>query len=148
MLRILFLALFLAGCATNGALPYGNLLNNPTAKALNHAIAADTVKKLVALYPPAGTTIDLKQATTDNYGGSLIGLLREKGYAILEYTPMTDESAKENINSSISLNYIIDQVPSMALYRATLFINGQPLSRVYTADKGVLQPAGSWVRKE
>lgn len=148
MMRTLFLALILVGCATNNPLPYGNQLNNPTAQALNHAIAADTVKKLVALYPPAGTTIGLKQATTDNYGGSLVGLLREKGYAILEYTPMTDESAKENINSSISLNYIIDQVPSMALYRATLFINGQPLSRVYTADKGVLQPAGSWVRKE
>ena len=146
--RKLFLALFLVGCASNGPLLYGNQLHNPTAQALNHAIAADTVKKLIALYPPAGTTFGLKQATTDNYGGSLVGLLREKGYAILEYTPMTDEPAKENINSSISLNYIIDQVPSMALYRATLFINGQPLSRVYTADKEVLQPAGSWVRKE
>jgi type IV secretion system protein TrbH len=147
MIRPLILVLFLAGCATNGALPYGNRLN-PTAQAYNREIAADTVKKLVALYPPAGTTIGLKQATTDNYGGSLVGLLREKGYAILEYTPMTDEPAKENINSFISLNYIIDQVPSMALYRATLFINGQPLSRVYTSDKGVLQAAGSWVRKE
>jgi type IV secretion system protein TrbH len=148
MMRTLFLALILVGCATNGPLPYGNQLNNPTAQALNHAIAADTVKKLVALYPPAGTTIGLKQATTDNYGGSLVGLLREKGYAILEYNPVTDERAKEAPNPTISLNYIIDQVPSMALYRATLFINGQPLSRVYTADKGVLQPAGSWVRKE
>jgi type IV secretion system protein TrbH len=148
MIRTLILVLFLVGCATNGPLPYGNQLNNPTAQALNHAIAADTVKKLVALYPPAGTTIGLKQATTDNYGGSLVGLLREKGYAILEYNPVTDERAKEAPNPTISLNYIIDQVPSMALYRATLFINGQPLSRVYTADKGVLQPAGSWVRKE
>jgi len=148
MMRTLFLALLLVGCATNGPLPYGNQLNNPTAQALNHAIAADTVKKLVALYPPAGTTIVLKQVATDDFGGSLVGLLRTQGYAILEFNPTTDAPAKEAPNPAISLNYIIDQVPSMALYRATLFINGQPLSRVYTADKGVLQPAGSWVRKE
>jgi type IV secretion system protein TrbH len=148
MIRTLILVLFLVGCATNGPLPYGNQLNNPTAQALNHAIAADTVKKLVALYPPAGTTIGLKQVTSDDFGGSLVGLLRTKGYAILEYNPANGATIDEAPNPAISLNYIIDQVPSMALYRATLFINGQPLSRVYTADKGVLQPAGSWVRKE
>lgn len=147
MIRTLFILLFLVGCATNGSLPYGNRLN-PAALAYNRTIAADTVKKLVALYPPAGTTIDLKQVATDDFGGSLVDLLRTEGYAILEYNPATDAPVKEAPNPSISLNYIIDQVPSMALYRATLFINGQPLSRVYTADKGVLQPAGSWVRKE
>ena len=148
MIRPLIFLLFLAGCATNSALPYGNRLNNPAALAFNKAIAADTVKKLIVLYPPAVTTIGLKQAATDDFGGSLVGLLRTKGYAILEYNPTTDAPAKEASESSISLNYIIDQVPSMALYRTTLFINGQPLSRVYTAEKGVLQPAGSWVRKE
>jgi type IV secretion system protein TrbH len=147
MIRTLILVLFLVGCATNGPLPYGNRLN-PAALAYNRAIAADTVKKLVTLYPPAGTTIGLKQLATDDFGGSLVGLLRMKGYAILEYNPATDARAKEAPNPAISLNYIIDQVPSMAFYRATLFINGQPLSRVYTADKGVLQPAGSWVRQE
>jgi type IV secretion system protein TrbH len=147
MIRTLILLLFLAGCATNGPLPYGNRLN-PSALAYNRAIATDTVKKLVALYPPAGMTIVLKQAATDNFGGSLVGLLRTKGYAILEYNSATDAATKEAPSPSISLNYIIDQVPSMALYRATLFINGQPLSHVYTADKGVLQPAGSWVRQE
>jgi type IV secretion system protein TrbH len=129
------------------ALPYGNRLN-PAALAYNRAIAADTVKKIVALYPPAGTMINLKQVAADNFGESLVGLLRTKGYTILEYNPTTGAATKEAPNSSISLNYIIDQVPSMALYRATLFINGQPLSRVYTADKGGLQAAGSWVRKE
>jgi len=147
MIRTLFMALFLAGCATNGPLTYGNRLN-PAALAYNRVIAADTVKKLVVLYPPAGTTIGLKQVATDDFGGLLVGLLRTKGYAILEHNPTTDAPTKEVPNPSISLNYIIDQVPSMALYRATVFINGQPLSRVYTADKGVLQPAGSWVRKE
>ena len=52
MIRTLILVLFLVGCTTNGALPYGNRLN-PTAQAYNREIAADTVKKLVALYPPA-----------------------------------------------------------------------------------------------
>jgi hypothetical protein len=147
MKRTLFIPLFLAGCATNGLLPYGNHLK-PASLPFNRAIAADMVKKLVILYPPAGTTIGLKQVATDDFGGSLVGLLRTKGYAILEYNPTTYTPTKEAPNPSISLNYIIDQVPSMALYRATLFINGQPLSRVYTADNGVLQPAGSWVRKE
>lgn len=147
MIRTLFMVLFLVGCATNGPLPYGNRLN-PAALAYNRAIAADTVKKLVVLYPPADMTIILKQVATDDFGGSLIGLMRTEGYAVLEYNSTTELPAKEAPNSSISLNYIIDQVPAMALYRATLFINGQPLSRVYTADKGVLQPAGSWVRKE
>jgi type IV secretion system protein TrbH len=147
MIRTLILVLFLVGCATNGPLPYGNHLN-PSGQDYNRAIAADTVKKLVALYPPAGTTIGLKQVATDDFGGTLVGLLRTKGYAIHEYNPTTGTVTKETPNPAISLNYIIDQVPSMALYRATLFINGQPLSRVYTANKGVLQAAGSWVRKE
>jgi type IV secretion system protein TrbH len=147
MIRTLILVLFLVGCATNGPLPYGNRLY-PAALAYNRAIAADTVKKLVTLYPPAGTTISLKQLATDDFGGSLVGLLRMKGYAILEYNPTTDKPTKEATNPAISLNYVIDQVPTMALYRATLFINGHPLSRVYTARKGVLQPAGSWVKQE
>jgi hypothetical protein len=116
--------------------------------AYNREIAEDSVKKLVALYPPATTRIDIKQATADDFGGKLVELLRVKGYAILEYNPATDAQSKNSANSPIDLKYIVDQVPSMSIYRATLLINEQPLSRVYTAHNGILQPAGSWARKE
>jgi len=146
-MRFMILALLLAGCTTNSPLHYGNYLN-PSAVAYNKEIAEDSVKKLVALYPPATTRIDIKQATADDFGGKLVELLRVKGYAILEYNPATDAQSKNSANSPIDLKYIVDQVPSMSIYRATLLINEQPLSRVYTAHNGILQPAGAWARKE
>ncbi len=146
-MRFMILALLLAGCTTTSPLHYGNYLN-PSAVAYNREIAEDSVKKLVAIYPPATTRIDIKQATADDFGGKLVELLRVKGYAILEYNPATEAQSKNSANSPINLKYIVDQVPSMSIYRATLLINEQPLSRVYTAHNGVLQPAGSWARKE
>ena len=146
-MRFMILALLLAGYTTNSPLNYGNYLN-PSAVAYNREIAEDSVKKLVALYPPATTRIDIKQATADDFGGKLVELLRVKGYAILEYNPATEAQSKNSANSPIDLKYIVDQVPSMSIYRATLLINEQPLSRVYTAHNGILQPAGSWARKE
>ena len=146
-MRFMILALLLAGCTTKSPLHYGNYLN-PSAVTYNKEIAEDSVKKLVAIYPPATTRIDIKQTTADDFGGKLVELLRVKGYAILEYNPATEAQSKNSANSAIDLKYIVDQVQSMSIYRATLLINEQPLSRVYTANNGVLQPAGAWARKE
>jgi hypothetical protein len=87
---LLFLLAGLAGCASTE--PYGNFLGGPHAPAtLNERLAADTVKQLTVLYPPASTRFDLGQPTPDAYGSALVESLRIKGYAILEFEP--DEAA-------------------------------------------------------
>ena len=57
MIRTLaLLALALAGCATHP--PYGHFANSPVA--VDQAIAADAVKQLTSLYPPATTRLALQ----------------------------------------------------------------------------------------
>ena len=75
------LAMALAGCASTA--PYGNFATHPPA-GLEERIAADTVKQLVALYPPARTRFHLGQPTPDAYGSALVEALRAKGYALEE----------------------------------------------------------------
>jgi hypothetical protein len=86
---LLFLLAGLAGCASTE--PYGNFLGANAPAALNERLAADTVKQLTVLYPPASTRFDLGQPTPDAYGSALVESLRIKGYAILEFEP--DEAA-------------------------------------------------------
>lgn len=144
MRYILIVSLLLVGCATNTPY-YGNYLK-PSEVAVNKEMAVDTAKQLSATYSPAATRIDLKQPASDEYGGTLIKLLRAKGYAVAEYNP-ANTKATSITNQHINLQYIIDQVPTANLYRTTLLINNQPLSRVYTAQNGALRPAGAWVKR-
>jgi hypothetical protein len=76
------LVMALAGCASTA--PYGNFATHPPA-GLEERIAADTVKQLVALYPPARTRFHLGQPTPDAYGSALVEALRAKGYALVEF---------------------------------------------------------------
>jgi hypothetical protein len=78
------LVMALAGCASTA--PYGNFATEPPA-GLEERIAADTVKQLVTLYPPARTRFHLGQPTPDAYGSALVEALRAKGYALVEFKP-------------------------------------------------------------
>jgi hypothetical protein len=85
------LAMALAGCASTA--PYGNFATHPPA-GLEERIAADTVKQLVTLYPPARTRFHLGQPTPDAYGSALVEALRAKGYALVEFKSRAGDCAR------------------------------------------------------
>lgn len=163
MRKTAFLALVvisLAGCATTSpSTTYGNFTQGVPA-ALNQTVADDAVKQLVAVYPPASTRFDLQQATPDAFGSSLVESLRAKGYALLEFKPASSKTTTTSTTTTISpaptasattgqpLRYIFDQADTN-LYRVTLLVGTQSLTRAYSAaQNGMLVPAGAWLRKE
>ncbi|MBK7024112.1 MAG: conjugal transfer protein TrbH [Sulfuritalea sp.] len=135
-----FLVMALAGCASTA--PYGNFATEPPA-GLEERIAADTVKQLVALYPPARTRFHLGQPTPDAYGSALVEALRAKGYALVEVKEAAPATAP-----GLSLHYVLDAVASPNLYRVTVMVGQKSLSRAYLAQNDRVAPAGAWVRKE
>ena len=138
------LAMALAGCASTA--PYGNFATHPPA-GLEERIAADTVKQLVALYPPARTRFHLGQPTPDAYGSALVEALRAKGYALVEVKASPQEAAPATA-PGLSLHYVLDAVASPNLYRVTVMVGQKSLSRAYLAQNNRVAPAGAWVRKE
>ena len=134
------LAMALAGCASTA--PYGNFATHPPA-GLEERIAADTVKQLVALYPPARTRFHLGQPTPDAYGSALVEALRARGYALVEFKEAAPAAAP-----GLSLNYVLDAAASPNLYRVTVTVGQKSLSRAYLAQNDRVAPAGAWVRKE
>ncbi|CAE6823878.1 hypothetical protein R69658_05977 [Paraburkholderia aspalathi] len=165
MRKLAILALLLvglAGCATNA--PYGNFAAAPLD--LNQKMAAATVAQLVALYPPAQTRFNLKQPTTDAYGASLVDALRAKGYALLEFAPQgagqggpqgaasasAPQAASQPVAAAepggLDLRYIVDAPAATNLYRVTVLVGQESISRAFVSQNGTVVPAGAWVRKE
>lgn len=139
-LGILLLICHLLGCATvqqRGVTP-----NHST---LNKAIAQDTVNRLVPLYPPARTRFYIRQPIKDPYGLVLIELLRQRGYSIHESSNPVTPSAGSN---SLTLYYIVDELIKGSLYRATIIVGTNTLSRAYKIKNSSMIPLGFWVRKE
>ncbi|EKT4503793.1 TPA: conjugal transfer protein TrbH [Pseudomonas aeruginosa] len=143
----------LAGCASK---PYGNFLENAPLST-NQKLAADSVKQLVAVYPPASTRLNLVHEAPDAYGRALVSTLRARGYALQE---VTDEAAKKPVESKpapataypaspgLALSYVIDNPTDTNLYRVTLTVGSQSLTRAYVAQNNTVHPAGEWTRKE
>ena len=100
-------------------------------------IVTDTVKKLTELYPPAKTRINI-QGARDTFGSSLLQELRNQGYQIQEQTL---NSLRDP--SGLQLRYILDQTGE--LYRLTIMIGTDSLSRPYTEENGVILPTGYWM---
>jgi len=151
MRKIIIAALFaltLAGCATTSQ--YGNFV--PTA-VNQQQIATDAVQQLATLYPPAKTRFELHQATPDAFGLALVNTLRERGYALLEFSP-TDQAkasatpAPAGEPAALPLRYVLDQAGTTNLYRLTLLVGNQSLTRPYLEENGSFVPAGYWARKE
>lgn len=145
-------ALVLAGCATPPA-PYGNFIGQAPA-GYDRAIAEDAVRQLAAIYPPAATRFELQQATPDAFGKLLTASLRAKGYAVQEAGPTSAQGATARGEASaataaapaLQLRYVLDRPAD--LYRVTLTVGDQSLTRAYLAKNDTLRPAGAWVRKE
>jgi type IV secretion system protein TrbH len=161
MREIALLALLgLAACTTAPTpTPYGNFAG--TRAGFDEKMAADTVKQLLVLYPPATTQFNLRQATPDAFGASLVSGLRDKGYAVsegkLEQTAQQarpsnpagqEKTAGMQQPAGLDLRYVLDQPVSLNLYRVTVLVGNQSLTRAYVEQNAALLPAGSWVRRE
>jgi len=146
MRKVTFIALLLAGlcgCATTQS-RYGNFLP-PTPAAYHKTMAEDAVKQLLILYPPASTRFDLQQTTPDMFGTTLVETMRVKGYALLESNPELParrSNKTQNSPTGTSLRYILDQVNSLNLYRVTLLIDNQAMTRAYRVQDSTVHPAG------
>ena len=143
------LALLLAGCATSSG-PYGNFVQSGLDQ---KKLARDAVKQLAVLYPPAKTRFVLKQATPDGFGLALVATLREQGYAVVEYPQEAKaeglaSQASARVAPALPLGYILDHAGDPEVYRLTLLVGPQSLTRAYLAQNGSFVPAGQWVRKE
>ena len=145
-IALLVLLAALAGCAaTPKPVGYGRFAM--ASNAIDKKMVDDTVKKLVTLYPPAGTRFELQHGATDPFGTSLVATLREQGYALQEHMPASRSGADDK-GKHRTLAYVFDQPAGTGLYRVTLTIDAQSLSRVYLAKDSSVAPAGYWVRKE
>ena len=74
-------------------------------------------------------------------GVSLVDTQHPKGHALTEIKSGPPAEV-------LSLAYVVDQPLSAGLYRVTVFINSQSISRLYQEKDGIVVPAGYWVRKE
>lgn len=147
MRKLIIAALFvltLAGCATTGQ--YGNFV---PAAANQQQIATDAVQQLATLYPPAKTRFELYQATPDAFGLALINSLRERGYALLEFKADKAQVSAVTAPAALPLRYVLDQADATTnLYRLTLLVGNQSITRPYLEENGSFVPAGYWARKE
>lgn len=144
----------LAGCATpsESTRSYGTFAGLSPEREL--FIASDVAAQLVALYPPAQVRLNLQHSTEDAFGVALIAKLRGSGYAIAEYggqKPAASDPAlmtrDQRADAGRALRYIVDR-PTPDLFRATVLIDDESLSRAYTEARGQFLPFGAWVRKQ
>jgi len=141
----LLLSLTLTSCTTKTM--YGNFVKKPT-EINQQTIAADAVNKILELYPPAKTRFVLKQPTPDVFGNTLVSQLRKQGYALLEFHPKTSHSTTADTEAYLQLSYIVDQFIGTNMYRVTIHIGNQSITRPYHQKNGNSIPTGYWVRKE
>lgn len=152
---LLIVAICLAGCAGRRApAAHGNFIDVP-ATLDEKAMADDVARKMAMLYPPAHTGIKMQQATPDAFGAALAAALRSQGYALAEFNPRGSGTGPESgvpfqtsNSGNLAVAYLVDQPLEPGMYRVTVLINEQSLSRLYEARHGSVVPAGYWVRKE
>jgi hypothetical protein len=155
---VLGIGLLLVGCVSPS--PYGYLVSGTVPPQMPERLAQDTVTRMEALYPPAHTRLALTHSATDPYGVALIEALRRKGYGVMEsrvhtrMSPSTRDDMPRAVQPAVShdlgvpFGYVVDGPFEPRLYRVTVFIGSQSLSRAYRMDQQVLAQAGAWVRKE
>lgn len=126
--------LLLSGCA---GLRYGNF--TPDAADKDHFLAGDAVSQITRIFPPARNTFCLRQKVCDGFGKALIQGLREKGYGI-----------RENICSKNEANfyYVLDETEPHRIFRVSLYIGPQTLSRAYSVAGKNTFPVTPWSFKE
>jgi len=133
-LLLLLLPLCLCSCAT---IQYGNFTCIDTAK--DTVIVKDAVKQVRRVKVPARTTFHIYQSTKDSFGTQLVQALRKQGFGV-----------QENIRPKRASNfaYVLDKISTQNLYRLSLVLGSQKLSRVYLIRHGKVMPLGQWSHKE
>lgn len=134
---LMLIVLMIAGCAVKTEQNFNFALNLTQVE--QQQIVSDTVKKLTELYLPAKTRLSF-QANEDTFGISLLHDLREQGYEVQEQTQNTP-----NDSIGLQVRYILDQAGD--LYRVTVMVGSDSLSRPYSEQNAVLTAAGFWVHK-
>lgn len=156
---VLWIGVMLAGCVTAG--PYGYAINGKIPPYMSERLAHDTVAKMETVYPPALTRLRLMHPATDPFGIALTETLRRKGYGVRETRvhtaaiPSTREEQQARIehpavsqDEGLPFRYVVDGPFEQRLYRVTVFIGNQSLSRAYLMDEQAMAHAGAWARKE
>lgn len=156
MIRFISCALLLAcvgGCAAPGASSLGNFSAAPVP--VQQQLAEVAVRQLVLLHPPGSTRFTLQQPVGDAFGQPLVAGLRARGYALQDFKAQAEATVAPGTPAmsppaalGMPLGYVLDQVAGLGLYRISLVVGSQTLTRVYEAHEGKLAPAGAWVRKE
>ena len=124
----------------------------------------DAVRQLAALYPPAQSTLTVRQSARDPFSPLLIEKLRTNGYAVLELPTETTVTSLSNVGQAlpgqlpdahnagktIALSWVIDPIQNADLIQLRLQIDQQQsLSRVYQpGPDGTLVAASHWIYKE
>ena len=132
----------LSGCAAIR----NDHFTTPVPAELGNSLAADAIKQLQTLYPPAHTKFNIGQPVpeTDSFGTSLVLQMREKGYAVQTYDPTQPAEG-------LSTLYTVDKPASSlftGLYRVQLTVGKAILTRAYTAGNNMAIPAGAWAKME
>lgn len=133
-LSLILLMILLSSCTT---MRYGNF--TAPLEGRNISLAQDAVLQLTRIYPPAQNTFCLNQKVTDGFGMNLVHEMRKKGYGVIE-----------NVQPRQRANffYVVDEIEPGQLYRVSLYINNQALSRLYESRKNQLTPVSAWSHKE
>ena len=144
-----------AGCGTPSKpnTGYGSFVS---AAPLAHEklMVEDATRQLVSLYSPANTHLVLAHAATDTFGSQLMEKIRSQGYALQEQKAQAsakdvpDAEGHTKATTDVSFGYVLDEVASPRLYRVTLNVGRQTISRAYVPQDDLVHPAGAWVRKE
>lgn len=145
-IALIGLILTTSGCATVS--PYGSFLQDPAA--VEPQIATDAVSQIAALYPPAKIRFAIQHPTPDPFGTALVAGLREQGYAIQEFNPKHAGGAQggDTATAGLPLRYVLDQAGDPRLYRLTVLIGDQAISRPYKRAESGIVAAGYWARRQ
>lgn len=141
-LSFLFFLTFLAGCATQ---PYGNYVEN-NSSTYSKTMADDVAQQLMLLFPPASTRFNMQHQASDSFGAALTENLRVSGYAVHDYKKTQRTAPGANLDEGTSLGYILDR--SKEVYRLSVVVDEQILTRAYMPYKDAIYPAGAWTQKE
>lgn len=133
-LSVLLLAVLLSSCAS---MRYGNFTQ--ISQGRDAYLAADAATQLTRVYPPAQNTFCIGQRVTDGFGITLVQGLRKKGYGVNE-----NQCPKQKAN----FFYVLDELEPQNLYRVSLYVGIQTLSRLYAKNHEKILPVSAWTHKE
>ncbi len=149
-LASLFLVVLMVGCAAKNTQLSRGEISPPKAESSLSVIADDALEQLNIIFPAATTRFKITESMSGRFGQNLLDGLRKSGYAL---AITTTRPLKENTESravipsqtkSFPFDFVLDQ-PSANLYRITIMIGDNTLSRAYAQVQDEFFPAGSWV---